>query len=213
MKKTSIHPLTPAAGHGLHDGGMVRGSLGLAAFSLIGCGLLYSLASVGLGQAMFPDQAGGSMIVQDGKVVGSALVAQPFAGPGYFLPRPSAANYDPMALAGSNAARTNPDLQKRLEEAKAAIAAREGIDPAAVPSDLATQSGGGIDPHISPESARIQVARVSRERGLSPDVLARLVEQHTKAPQLGLLGQPRINVLELNLAVDQLSSQRKPAGS
>lgn len=212
MKNTSIHPASQAFGQGLHDGGMVRGALGLATLALIGCGFLYSLGGVGLGQALFPAQAQGSMIVQDGKVAGSALVAQPFADAGYFQPRPSAANYDPMAVAGSNTARTNPDLRKRLEEARAAIATREGVAPEAVPSDLATQSGGGIDPHISPQAAQIQVARVARERGVAPDQVERLVKQNTEAPQLGLLGQPRVNVLKLNLALDHLGSPSKPAG-
>ena len=118
-----------------------------------------------------------------------------------------------MTVVGSNAARTSPDLRSRLDVAKAAIALREGIALEEVPSDLATQSGAGIDPHISPQAALIQVARVARERRLEPDKVARLVEQHTEAPQLGLLGQPRVNVLKLNLALDQLGSPRKPAGA
>lgn len=213
MKNTSIHPAgTPAVQH-LQGASMLRGALGLAALALAGCGFLYSLAGVGLGQALFPEQAEGSMIVRDGKLAGSALVAQPFGGPGYFQARPSAANYDPMALAGSNAARTNPDMRKRLEETRAAIAAREGVAVETVPSDLATQSGGGIDPHISPQAARIQMARVARERKLAPEEVARLVEQHTEAPQFGLLGQPRVNVLALNLALDRAGAPRNPANS
>ena len=213
MKNTSTHPAKSAASPELHDCGMLRGALGLAALTLVGCGFMYSLAGVGLGQTMFPAQAEGSMIVQDGKIVGSVLVAQPFASASYFHPRPSAANYDPMTVVGSNAARTSPDLRSRLDVAKAAIALREGIALEEVPSDLATQSGAGIDPHISPQAALIQVARVARERRLEPDKVARLVEQHTEAPQLGLLGQPRVNVLKLNLALDQLGSPRKPAGA
>ena len=179
-----------------------RPALALAGVSLLGFGLLYSLAGVGLGSVLFPHQAGGSLIERDGKVVGSSLVAQPFADDRYFQSRPSAASYDVMALAGSNQARTNPDLRSRIDEARAAVAAREGVAPDAVPSDLVTQSGGGIDPHLSPAAVRIQVARVARARGLPVSEVERLVAEHTTAPQFGLLGAPRVNVLELNLALD-----------
>lgn len=179
-----------------------RPALALAGVSLLGFGLLYSLAGVGLGSVLFPHQAGGSLIERDGKVVGSSLVAQPFADDRYFQSRPSAASYDVMALAGSNQARTNPDLRSRIDEARAAVAAREGVTPDAVPSDLVTQSGGGIDPHLSPAAVQIQVARVARARGLPVSEVERLVAEHTTAPQFGLLGAPRVNVLELNLALD-----------
>lgn len=179
-----------------------RPALALAGVSLLGFGLLYSLAGVGLGSVLFPHQAGGSLIERDGKVIGSSLVAQPFADDRYFQSRPSAASYDVMALAGSNQARTNSDLRSRIDEARAAVAAREGVAPDAVPSDLVTQSGGGIDPHLSPAAVRIQVARVARVRGLPVSEVERLVAEHTTAPQFGLLGAPRVNVLELNLALD-----------
>jgi K+-transporting ATPase ATPase C chain len=179
-----------------------RPALALAVVSLLGFGLLYSLAGVGLGSVLFPHQASGSLIERDGKVIGSSLVAQPFADDRYFQSRPSAAKYDVMALAGSNQARTNPDLRSRIDEARAAVAAREGVAPDAVPSDLVTQSGGGIDPHLSPAAVRIQVARVARVRRLPVSEVERLVAAHTEAPQFGLLGAPRINVLELNLALD-----------
>ena len=179
-----------------------RPALALAGVSLLGFGLLYSLAGVGLGSVLFPHQAGGSLIERDGKVIGSSLVAQPFADDRYFQSRPSAASYDVMALAGSNQARTNPDLRSRIDEARAAVAAREGVTPDAVPSDLVTQSGGGIDPHLSPAAVRIQVARIARVRGLPVSEIERLVAEHTTAPQFGLLGAPRVNVLELNLALD-----------
>lgn len=179
-----------------------RPALALAGVSLLGFGLLYSLAGVGLGSVLFPHQAGGSLIERDGKVIGSSLVAQPFADDRYFQSRPSAASYDVMALAGSNQARTNPDLRSRIDEARAAVAAREGVAPDAVPSDLVTQSGGGIDPHLSPAAVRIQIARVARVRGLPVSEVERLVAEHTTAPQFGLLGAPRVNVLELNLALD-----------
>ena len=180
----------------------LRPSLMLAAVSLLGFGLLYSLAGTGLGRVLFPHQATGSLVERDGRVIGSALVAQPFADDRYFQSRPSAAGYDVMALAGSNQARTNPDLRTRIDEARAAVAAREGVAPADVPSDLVTQSGGGIDPHLSPAAVRIQIARVARARGIEAAEVERLVTAHTEAPQFGVLGAPRINVLELNLAMD-----------
>ena len=181
----------------------LRPSLMLAAVSLLGFGLLYSLAGTGLGRVLFPHQATGSLVERDGRVIGSALVAQPFADDRYFQSRPSAAGYDVMALAGSNQARTNPDLRTRIDEARAAVAAREGVAPADVPSDLVTQSGGGIDPHLSPAAVRIQIARVARARGIEAAEVERLVAAHTEAPQFGVLGAPRINVLELNLALDE----------
>ena len=180
----------------------LRPSLMLAAVSLLGFGLLYSLAGTGLGRVLFPHQATGSLVERDGRVIGSALVAQSFADDRYFQSRPSAAGYDVMALAGSNQARTNPDLRARIDEARAAVAAREGVAPADVPSDLVTQSGGGIDPHLSPAAVRIQIARVARARGIEAAEDERLVAAHTEAPQFGVLGAPRINVLELNLAMD-----------
>ena len=183
--------------------GALRPSLMLAAVSLLGFGLLYSLAGTGLGSVLFPDQATGSLIEHDGRVIGSSLVAQPFADDRYFQSRPSAANYDTMALAGSNQARTNPDLRARIDEARAAVAAREQVAPSDVPGDLVTQSGGGIDPHLSPVAIQIQIARVARARGLSVGEVERLVAAHTEAPQFGLLGAARVNVLELNLALDE----------
>ncbi|WFC42494.1 potassium-transporting ATPase subunit KdpC [Pseudoxanthomonas sp. SE1] len=182
--------------------GPLRPSLMLAAVSLLGFGLLYSLAGTGLGRALFPHQATGSLIERDGQVIGSSLVAQPFADDRYFQSRPSAASYDVMALAGSNQARTNPDLRSRIDEARAAVAAREGVAPDAVPGDLVTQSGGGIDPHLSPTAIRIQIARVARARGIEAADVERLVAAHTEAPQFGVLGAPRVNVLQLNLALD-----------
>lgn len=182
--------------------GLLRPAIGLALATLLLFGLGYSLLATGIGRALFPAQAQGSVIVRDGVVVGSSLVAQPFADARYFAPRPSAASYDPMALAGSNQARTNPDLRAAIDEGVAAVAAREGIAAAAVPGELVTRSGGGIDPHVSPEGARVQVARVAAARGLSPGAVQAIVDAHTEAPTFGLLGAPRVNVLLLNLALD-----------
>lgn len=171
---------------------------------LLGCGLLYSLVGATLGRMLFPHTATGSMIERDGKAVGSEWVAQPFGDARYFQPRPSAANYDPLAAAGSNASRTNPDMRKRIDEAVIAVAEREGIAPAQVPGELVTTSGGGMDPHVSPQAARVQVARVAKARGLDAAEVQALVTAHIQAPQFGLLGQPRVNVLRLNLALDAL---------
>ena len=194
----------------LSDKGLWRGSIGLAVLSIAGFGFLYSLAGVGLGQAFFPDAANGSLIERDGKVIGSSHVAQPFAGDSYFSSRPSAVGHQPMSAGGSNQARTNPELRKRVDEAVAAVALREGVEPSRVPGDMVTQSGGGFDPHISPQGAAIQVARVARARGLSPDAVTGLVAQHTLAAQFGILGQTRVNVLELNLALDRPAMPAKP---
>lgn len=183
----------------------LRAPLLFAGVILAGMGLAYSLGGAVLGGALFPAQARGSLVEQGGKVVGSALLAQPFEDARYFQPRPSAANYDPMAAAGSNQARSNPDLVERIAEARAAVAARDGVAAADVPGDLVTQSGGGLDPHVSPAGARVQVTRVARARGLSAAQVQALVDRHTEGVQFGLLGQPRVNVLRLNLALDAVA--------
>ena len=209
MTKTTTAALSgsPSRLNSLANHGIVRGSIGLTIISLVGFGFLYSLAGVGLGQALFPHTANGSLIERDGKVIGSALIAQPFVSDKYFQPRPSAGNYDPMATAGSNQARTNPEMRKRLEDTRAAIAQREQIDPTSVPGDLYTESGGGLDPHITVASAAIQVNRIAQVRGIPRAEIDRLVAQHIEPKQLGLLGQARVNVLELNLALDALTAQ------
>ncbi|MFT8275732.1 potassium-transporting ATPase subunit KdpC [Kerstersia gyiorum] len=176
----------------------------MALLAMVGLGLLYPLAGVGLGQALFPQAANGSLLARDGVIVGSALVAQPFHGAEYFHPRPSAAGYDPLAAAGSNQARSNPALQERLDAARLAAAAREQIPPADVPADLITQSGSGLDPHISPQAAAVQVYRVARARGVMAEHVQALLARQLEPRQFGLLGQPRVNVLALNLALDRL---------
>lgn len=185
----------------------------LLALTLV-TGLAYPLAMTAVGQVAFPWQAGGSLVQADGAhtdsrsdAVGSALIAQDFTGEEYFHPRPSAAGdgYDTLASGGSNLGPLNPDLVTSIEERKAAVAALEGVDPADVPADAVTASGSGLDPHISPEYAAIQVARVARARGLSDAEVERLVAEHTAGRDLGVLGEPRVNVLELNLALDVAS--------
>jgi K+-transporting ATPase ATPase C chain len=199
-----MHTSSHTASHALIARGAWRPALVMAAIALAGFGFLYSASVSTLGGLLFPQQSTGSLIVRDGKPVASRWVAQPFADARYFQSRPSAANYDPMAAAGSNQALTNPDLIETVDAAVAAIAAREGIAPADVPSDLATRSGSGLDPHISPDAARVQIARVAKARGVSERTVAVLVARATEAPQFGLLGQPRVNVVALNLALDAL---------
>lgn len=169
---------------------------------VLGAAALYSLLATMAAGALFPAQANGSLLERDGRVLGSALVAQPFAAPGYFQPRPSAAKFDPMAAAGSNQARSNPELQKRIADARAALAARDGVAPAQVADDLLTQSGSGLDPDISVAAAQQQVARVAKARELPVATVAALLAAQVQPRQFGVLGQPRVNVLALNLALD-----------
>lgn len=187
-------------------GGNLRAWLAFALFNAVLCGLLYPALAVGLGGLLFPHQAGGSLVERDGRVVGSALIAQPFADARYFSPRPSAAGYDPRAAAGSNWAPSNPALAERIAAQSAAIAAREAVAAGAIPVDLVTASGSGLDPHISVAAAELQLARVARARGLGPDAVRALLDAHLEAPDLGVLGQPRVNVLALNLALDDLQA-------
>jgi K+-transporting ATPase ATPase C chain len=166
-------------------------------------GLVYPLAVTGLAALLFPRQAAGSLIVAGGRVVGSRLIGQPFAGPAYFHPRPSQAGngYDP---ANSNASNLAPTSKKLVNgQVGAAAAAAAAANPGRpVPIDLVTSSGSGLDPHISPAAADFQVRRVAGARGRGEEEVRRLVRAHTEGRDLGLLGEPRVNVLELNLALD-----------
>ena len=185
--------------------GLTRASVGLSIVALGLCGFMYSSVATGLGQVIFPHQANGSLIVEKDRVVGSSLVAQPFVQAQYFQSRPSASNYDPMAMAGSNMARTNPALHQAVDERLNQIAAQEQIEKSKIPADLVTASGSGIDPEISVQSALIQVKRVGQARQISEQDVLKLVQQHTVQPTLGILGAERVNVLELNLALDRVA--------
>ncbi len=184
---------------------MLRGSIGLTIVALGICGFLYSSAATGLGQLIFPEQANGSLIEQNGKVIASRLIAQPFTSAQYFQPRPSAANYDPMAMAGSNMALTNPELAKVIEERAVAIMGSHQVSRSQIPSDLITASGSGMDPDISAQSALIQVKSVAAARQISEQQVLSLVQQHTKPATFGVMGKERVNVLELNLSLDGIN--------
>jgi potassium-transporting ATPase KdpC subunit len=184
---------------------LLRQSLVLLLLMTTITGVLYPLAATGLAQLVFPRQANGSLIVKDGKPIGSALIGQSFTEPKYFWGRPSATSpnaYNAGASSGSNLGPTHPAL---TEAVKQRIAALRAIDPgndAPVPVDLVTASGSGLDPEISPAAAQYQLARVARARGLSASQVQALVNECTRGRQLGMLGEPRVNVLQLNLALD-----------
>jgi potassium-transporting ATPase KdpC subunit len=162
-------------------------------------GVIYPLAVTGMAQLLFHDRANGQLIEKNGKLVGSRIIGQAFSGPGYFHSRPSSAGagYDPMASGGSNLAPTNKNL---IERVKGDVQKLHAENPdAVIPIDLVTTSGSGLDPDISPEAAEFQIPRVAHSRNIKQEDLRALVQKHTRGRELGFLGEPRVNVLELNL--------------
>jgi potassium-transporting ATPase KdpC subunit len=173
-------------------------------------GIIYPFIMTGLSDLLFKEKARGSLIERDGKVVGSRLIGQPFKGPGYFHSRPSAAGsgYDATASGGTNLGPTSKQLfeEQVSERSKQLHAENPNV---AIPIDLITSSGSGLDPHISPAAADFQIPRVARERRMNEDKVKQLVQEHTEGRQFGVLGEPRVNVLELNLALDEVSRKSK----
>jgi K+-transporting ATPase ATPase C chain len=169
-------------------------------------GVIYPLAVTGLAQLLFPNKANGELIEVNGKIVGSRLLAQSFTGARYFHPRPSAVNYDPTNSNGSQLGPTNHQLIDRVKGDVATLQAENPGTP--VPVDLVTASASGLDPEITPAGAEFQLPRVAKARGLSEDSVREAIRQHTEQRQFGFLGEPRVNVLELNLALDQIQQSR-----
>lgn len=189
----------------------IRPALMMLAILTILTGLMYPLTVTGLAQLLFPEQANGSLSVRDGKVIGSRLIGQYFDKPEYFWGRPSATApfpYNAAASGGSNLGPTNPALVDAVKARAAALHAADPGNTSPIPVDLVTASGSGLDPHISPAAALYQVKRVSRARGLNEDTVYELLIRHTEGRQLGVLGERRVNVLELNLALDEAASRQ-----
>jgi potassium-transporting ATPase KdpC subunit len=182
-------------------------SLRMAVVTIVLTGLIYPLVVWGFGAVLFPKQAAGSLVTgSGGSVVGSALIGQNFTADKYFHPRPSAAGadgYDAMSSSASNLGPTNKVLISAVATRVAEAIKTDGATKGSVPVDMVTSSGSGLDPDISPDSAALQVARVAKARGLSTVAVGQLVARHTRGRDLGILGEPRVNVLELNLALDQ----------
>jgi K+-transporting ATPase ATPase C chain len=188
---------------------LLRPALVVLALLTVLTGLLYPAAMTGLAQIIFPDKANGSIITRDGQAVGSALIGQPFDDPRYFWGRLSATGlfaYNAAASSGSNYGPTNPALFDMVQARIDALKAADPDNTAEIPIDLVTASASGLDPHISPAAAEYQIARVAHERELDESVVRALVEEYTEERQLGILGEPRVNVLELNLALDELQA-------
>jgi K+-transporting ATPase ATPase C chain len=167
-------------------------------------GGVYHAVLWGIGSAVFSGQTEGSLIRRaDGTIVGSSLIAQEFTRPGYFRPRPSAAGYNAASTGGSNYGPSNPDHLKAVQERTDAIVKEDGVQASQIPSEMVTASGAGMDPHIPPAAAELQVARVASSRRIDVGRVRQLITAHTEPPTLGFLGRARVNVLELNLALDE----------
>jgi potassium-transporting ATPase KdpC subunit len=189
--------------------GLLRPAVMLFLVLSVVTGLAYPLLVTGIAQAVFPAQANGSLIERGGRPMGSALIGQSFTDPRYFWGRPSAtasAPYNAAASGGSNLGARNPALKQAVEERVRALRAADPGNTVSVPVDLVTSSASGLDPHLSPAAAEYQVPRIARARGLGPERVRALVAAYTETRQLGLLGEPRVSVLPLNLALERLSN-------
>jgi potassium-transporting ATPase KdpC subunit len=189
---------------------LIRNAVSMLVVMTVITGVAYPLVATGVAQVLFPHQANGSLITRDGKPIGSELIGQNFDDPKYFWGRPSATTpqpYNGAASNGSNLGPTNPALRDAVQQRIDALRKADPGNTAPVPADLVTASGSGLDPEISPAAAQYQMARVARVRKLSVDQVQQLVAQNTQGRQLGLLGEPRVNVLQLNLALDQLQAK------
>ena len=184
----------------------LRPALVAIAVFTVALGVVYPLVVTAIGQTVFSDRADGSLVRRDGEVVGSELIGQPFSAPGYFHPRPSAAGagYDATVSGGSNLGPTNPDLLDVVAARAAAYRLENGLaESTPVPVDAVTASASGLDPHISPANARLQAPRVAAARGMTVAAVLAMIEEHTDGRSFGVLGEPGVNVLLLNLALDQ----------
>jgi len=185
---------------------LIRPAVSLFVLLTVVTGVVYPLAVTGVAKVAFPDQAAGSLLVKDGRAIGSALIGQNFSDPKYFWGRPSATSpmpYNAANSAGSNLGPLNPALIDAVKDRAAALRAADPANAAPVPVDLVTTSASGIDPHISVAGAQFQAARVARLRGLPEDLVHTLIAQNTQDRLFGVLGEPRVNVLQLNLALDR----------
>ena len=186
---------------------LLRPALTLFVLLSVVTGIVYPMAVTGIAKVLFPAQAEGSLIIENGKPVGSRLIGQSFTGPKYFWGRPSATGpmpYNASASSGSNRGPLNPALKDAVKARIDALKASDPTQTAPIPEDLVTASGSGLDPQISPAAARWQTPRIARIRNLSEAEVNTLIDAHTEGRQLGLLGEPRVNVLALNLALDRL---------
>lgn len=189
--------------HHLSEQTLWRPAIGLTLSMLILCGGIYAVTVTALSSLIFPTQATGSLVMVEGRAMGSELISQPFSEEHYFHGRPSSANNDPMATGGSNLAPSNPELRDRVAAQSALLTQSYKLDASELPVDLLASSGSGVDPHITPAAAAIQVQRVASARNISAEQVRQLLAKHTESKQWGIFGEPRVNVLLLNLALDK----------
>ena len=207
MTTKAEKPLAPSSSPPPSFGALAGKAIGMLGILTVVTGVAYPLLITGIAQVAFKDQANGSLIVKDQKIVGSRLIGQPFSDPKYFWSRPSATSpmaYNGASSSGSNQGPTNPALKEAVEGRIKALRDAGGDPQKPVPADLVTASGSGLDPHISPAAAEYQAARVAKARGLSEKVIKDLIEKNSEGRTFGILGEPRVNVLSLNLALDAL---------